>query len=145
MITDEHFENVGTLAKLLNSMQPQIYSRNQNVLPKFFNELKIRIGNMLRGFAKNMTIFDEFGLQYYGPIDGHNIKTLIRYLELIKNDKHPAVLHVITKKGKGYPPAENDLLGLWHGVDPFDQVTGEPTINMPPEITNLGKVVQIFA
>ncbi|MGI6392456.1 MAG: 1-deoxy-D-xylulose-5-phosphate synthase [Candidatus Izemoplasmatales bacterium] len=140
-------KNVGTLAKLLNSMRtskPYIRATRSRFMPKFFNELKIRIGNMLRGFAKNMTIFDEFGLQYYGPIDGHNIKTLIRYLELIKNDKHPAVLHVITKKGKGYPPAENDLLGLWHGVDPFDQVTGEPTINMPPEITSWGKVVSKY-
>lgn len=122
-------KNVGTLAKLLNSMRTnKTYLRATRIkwIPRFFRDLKIRIGNMLRGFAKNMTIFDEFGLEYYGPIDGHNFRTLIKYLNLVKNAKRPCVLHVITKKGKGYSFAENDALGLWHGVEPFDIETGLP-------------------
>ncbi|MDD4184256.1 MAG: 1-deoxy-D-xylulose-5-phosphate synthase [Candidatus Izemoplasmatales bacterium] len=140
-------KNVGTLAKLLNSMRtskPYIKATRSRFMPKLFNELKIRIGNMLRGFAKNMTIFDEFGLQYYGPIDGHNIKTLIKYLELIKNDKHPSVLHVVTKKGKGYPFAECDNLGMWHGVDPFDKETGEATAKVPENTLSWGKLVSLY-
>jgi len=121
-------KNVGTLAKLLTSMRSsKTYvkaTKTGKFFPKFLVDLKDRIGMMIRGFAKNMTIFDELGFQYYGPIDGHDISKIIKYLELIKKSNRPTVLHVVTKKGKGYLPAENDSLGIWHGVGPFDIETG---------------------
>ena len=64
------------------------------------------------------TLFEELGFGYYGPIDGHDIGTLLEVLENLKKVKGPKFLHIITKKGKGYAPAENDKLSL-HAVKPF--------------------------
>ena len=122
-------KNVGRLAKLLNKTRSGKFynyaAKTKRKLPKFIYRTKVRLANMIRGFANNLTIFDEFGFSYYGPIDGHDIKNLIRFLNLIKHKNKPVVLHVITKKGKGYEVAENDNLGLWHGVGKFNKETGE--------------------
>lgn len=72
------------------------------------------------------TIFDNMGFTYIGPVDGHNIKALERAFKEAKNTTKSAIIHVRTKKGKGYAPAENDKLGYWHGVTPFDIATGKP-------------------
>ena len=76
-------------------------------------------------YVKEGFIFEELGLNYYGPINGHDYKELIKYLELAKKDPDPVILHVVTKKGKGYAPCESDTLGTWHGVGPFDKETGK--------------------
>lgn len=70
------------------------------------------------------TPFSQFDLDYIGPIDGHNIEELIRALETVKNLDHSVVLHVLTKKGKGYEPAEKDRSGVYHSVGAFDIVKG---------------------
>lgn len=70
-------------------------------------------------------LFEGFGFQYVGPIDGHNLKELIETLEDIKPNGEPILLHVHTKKGKGYAPAE-DNPRLFHGIGPFDRATGKP-------------------
>ena len=62
------------------------------------------------------TPFSQFDLDYIGPVDGHNIEELIRALETVKNLDHSVVLHVLTKKGKGYEPAEKDRSGIYHSV-----------------------------
>ena len=84
----------------------------------------------LEGHAKGMvgpaTIFEEFGFDYYGPIDGHNLNVLLPTLENIKvlaQTEGPQFLHIITKKGKGYSLAENDPI-LYHGPGKFDPVEG---------------------
>ncbi|MDY0317016.1 MAG: 1-deoxy-D-xylulose-5-phosphate synthase [Candidatus Izemoplasmatales bacterium] len=121
--------NVGRLAKILNKTRSGKFynyaTKTKRRLPKFIYRMKVRLSNMIRGFANNLTIFDELGFSYYGPIDGHDIKNLIRFLNLVKHKNKPVVLHVITKKGMGYEPAEKDSLGLWHGVGKFDKETGE--------------------
>jgi len=76
-------------------------------------------------YLKEGFLFEELGLKYYGPINGHDFKELLLYLEMAKHEKSPVLIHVITEKGKGYLPAESDTLGLWHGVGPFDKETGE--------------------
>ncbi len=76
-------------------------------------------------YVKEGFIFEELGLNYYGPINGHDYKELIKYLELAKKDPDPVIIHVVTKKGKGYAPCESDTLGTWHGVGPFDKETGK--------------------
>ena len=68
------------------------------------------------------TPFSQFDLDYIGPVDGHNIEELIRALETVKNLDHSVVLHVLTKKGKGYEPAEKDRSGVYHSVGAFDIV-----------------------
>lgn len=70
------------------------------------------------------TPFSQFDLDYIGPVDGHNIEELIRALETVKNLDHSVVLHVLTKKGKGYEPAEKDRSGIYHSVGAFDIVKG---------------------
>jgi len=66
------------------------------------------------------------GFEYYGPLDGHDLPTLITTFNKVKTIDKPVLIHVITKKGKGYKYAEEDLEGMWHGVSPFDIDTGKP-------------------
>lgn len=77
-----------------------------------------------KGIITPGTLFEELGFEYYGPIDGHDVQTLIEVLANLKNIKGPKLLHIITKKGKGYAPAEEDACSL-HAVKPFDPVTGK--------------------
>ena len=76
-------------------------------------------------------IFGEFNLEYLGPVDGHNLRDLIRVLNVAKEHEHPVVVHVITQKGRGYAPCEKDLQGSWHGVGPFDRETGKSLHEVP--------------
>ena len=76
-------------------------------------------------------IFGEFGLEYLGPVDGHDMKSLIRILEVAKAHKGPVVVHVLTKKGKGYKYCEEDKEGRWHGVSPFNPLTGKSLSSTP--------------
>lgn len=91
-------------------------------------ELIHRAGIQARGVLTPGTLFEELGFKYYGPIDGHDTETLIEVLENLKRLKGPRFLHVITKKGKGYAPAERDSFSL-HAVAPFDPVTGKKNGN----------------
>lgn len=77
-----------------------------------------------KGIITPGTLFEELGFDYYGPIDGHDIQTLVEVLSNLKKVKGPRFLHVITVKGKGYIPAEEDEFSL-HAVKPFDPVTGK--------------------
>lgn len=141
-------KNVGRLAKLLNKMRAnKMYtyaSKTTRLMPKFVSRMKVRLGKMLRGFANNITIFDEFGFAYYGPIDGHDMKALLKFLKLVKNKNKPCVLHVVTKKGKGYEPAENDAVGKWHGVSPFFRETGEMRNKKPENIASWSSIISEY-
>ena len=86
-------------------------------------------------------IFKEFNLDYHGPVDGHNLKDLIRALEVAKDEDEPCVVHVVTKKGKGYEPAEEDFSGHWHGVGPFDVETAKPLVEIPKNYKSYSQVV----
>ncbi|HOF42363.1 MAG TPA: 1-deoxy-D-xylulose-5-phosphate synthase [Candidatus Moranbacteria bacterium] len=77
-----------------------------------------------KGMIMPGTLFEELGFRYYGPVDGHDVKMLIEVLENLKKIRGPKFLHIITKKGKGYTPAENDEFSL-HAVKPFDPCTGK--------------------
>lgn len=72
------------------------------------------------------TMFDNMGLTYIGPVDGHNISALDHAFKKAKNTTKSAIVHVYTTKGKGYDYAEKDETGYWHGVTPFDVKTGKP-------------------
>ncbi len=139
-------KNVGRMSKLLNNLRSsKMYLRatkSKARFPKFLYNLKVRLSNMVRGFANNISLFDQFGYSYYGPIDGHDIKTLIKFLTIAKKKSQPIVIHIVTKKGKGYAPAEEDKLGAWHGVGPFDIKTGE-FLNKKPE--NMASWSSIFS
>jgi 1-deoxy-D-xylulose-5-phosphate synthase len=76
-----------------------------------------------KGMLIPSTLFEELGFLYFGPIDGHDVNQLVRTLQTIKETKGPKFLHIITKKGKGYKPAEADPI-KYHAVSPFDPKTG---------------------
>ena len=75
-------------------------------------------------YLKDGFLFEELGIKYYGPINGHDYNEMITYLELAKKEDTPVLIHVITEKGKGYKPAEEDMIGSWHGTSPFDVESG---------------------
>ena len=81
--------------------------------------------SMKKIYLKEGFLFEELGLRYYGPINGHDYKEMFDYFEMAKEETEPVIIHVITKKGYGYKPAEDDLVGAWHGVGPFNKETGE--------------------
>ena len=80
----------------------------------------------MKGMVMPGTLFEELGFNYIGPIDGHDIDTLISTLENMKAIPGPRFLHVVTQKGRGFTPAESDPC-FYHGVPPYDPVTGEIT------------------
>ena len=82
--------------------------------------------DIFRGIITGGTLFNQLGFYYIGPIDGHDVNNLVTILENVKNSKHdgPILIHAITKKGKGYKPAE-DSGDKYHGVSKFNVLTGE--------------------
>ncbi len=84
----------------------------------------VRLGKRLKVLLFPGILFEEMGFAYFGPVDGHDIGRLVEVLNAIKQVKGPALLHIITKKGKGYDRAENDEFG-WHAPGKFDVSTGE--------------------
>ena len=86
-------------------------------------ELARRFEESAIGMVKPITLFEKFGFNYVGPIDGHDVETLVSVLENIKHLKGPQFLHVVTKKGQGYELAEADPVA-YHGPDKFDPAVG---------------------
>jgi 1-deoxy-D-xylulose-5-phosphate synthase len=87
-------------------------------------EFAKRVEVHMKGMVMPSTLFEEMGFNYFGPIDGHNLHDLIRTLRNLRGLKGPRFLHVVTRKGKGYEPAEGDPC-VYHGVTPFDPATGK--------------------
>lgn len=84
-----------------------------------------RVKDSLKYLVVNGIFFEELGIKYIGPVDGHNFKDLEDALLTSKRINGPVIVHVITKKGKGFHPAENDKIGTWHGLGPYKLETGE--------------------
>ena len=103
-------------------------------LPRFFYDKAKRTEEYGRGFFTGGTLFEELGFYYVGPIDGHNLDHLLPVLKNVRDmPRGPVLVHVVTKKGKGYPPAEA-ADDKYHGVSAFDVVTGaqaKPKSNAP--------------
>ncbi len=94
-----------------------------------------RVKDSLKYLVVSGMFFEELGFTYLGPIDGHNFDTLFESLQSAKKTDGPVILHVITKKGKGFRPAESDKIGTWHGTGPYKMDTGDfvkPTKKQPP-------------
>ena len=93
---------------------------------KRFSKTAGKAEDMLRSMVTGGTLFNELGFYYIGPVDGHDVKNLVTIMENIKNSKHegPILIHAITKKGKGYKPAEESG-DKYHGVSKFNVLTGE--------------------
>jgi 1-deoxy-D-xylulose-5-phosphate synthase len=98
-----------------------------------------RVKDSLKYLLVSGMFFEEMGFTYLGPIDGHNFEELFETLSYAKKTEGPVLLHVITKKGKGYSPAEKDKVGTWHGTGPYKIDTGDfvKPINPPPAWSKL--------
>jgi len=126
--------NVGAMTKYLTRLtSAPIYRRFETDVYELLGkvpaaghaaqELAGRLKESLTNLVVPTVFFEELGFKYFGPIDGHNIEELVATLEQIKEIGGPVLLHVLTRKGKGYKFAEADRLAL-HGVTQFDETTG---------------------
>ena len=123
--------NVGGLSNhLTRVLSGSIYSTVREGSKKVLGNLPgfLEIARLTEEHVKGMivpgTLFEELGFHYFGPVDGHDLSTLLPVLKNLSTHKGPCFLHVVTRKGKGYFPAENDP-GKFHGVGSFDTSTGE--------------------
>ena len=123
-------ENVGALNNYLaRLLSGRFYSAARKAGEKVFKkippviELARRAEEHMKGMVMPGTLFEEFGFNYIGPIDGHDLDVLCSTLKNLRQLDGPQFLHVVTRKGKGYEPAEDDAI-LYHGVGKFDPPSG---------------------
>lgn len=117
----------GSFAKLLGKLITGVrYNRIKAATEAAGHKLKLtplrgiyhKIESSIKSWFVGNRFFEQFGLRYIGPIDGHNLKALESAFVVAKEDKRSVIVHVVTKKGKGFPPAEKDPTA-WHGVSRF--------------------------
>lgn len=145
--------NVGGLSKYLSKLRYSsgyisAKATTESFLRKlgFFGRGLIRIIIAIKDFfrfliyRKKPSIFEDLGLVYYGPVDGHDVKSMIKAMDAVKDVKAPVLLHVVTKKGKGYGFAERNPSD-YHGVGPFDLETGVTGGSKPCYTTAFGGAI----
>ncbi|MEP7242395.1 MAG: 1-deoxy-D-xylulose-5-phosphate synthase [Gammaproteobacteria bacterium] len=123
-------ENVGALSNYFaRALSGRVYAHLREGGKKVLRamptvwELARRSEEHMKGMVLAGTLFEEMGFNYIGPMDGHDVKALVSTLRNLRKLKGPQFLHVVTRKGKGYAPAEADPI-KWHGPGPFDPVSG---------------------
>jgi 1-deoxy-D-xylulose-5-phosphate synthase len=92
-------------------------------LPEPMEQLAVRLDDSLKNMFVPGMLFEDLGIRYVGPIDGHDMDVLVDTLENVRSMQGPRVVHILTQKGKGYALAEKDPVG-WHGAKPFDKISG---------------------
>jgi 1-deoxy-D-xylulose-5-phosphate synthase len=117
------------LARLVSSGKyltlRHIAQKFARMLPKRLHIMARRMEEYTRGMWTGGTLFEELGFYYVGPVDGHNVERLVKILQNVRDaDEGPMLVHVVTKKGKGYAPAEA-AADKYHGVQKFDVISGE--------------------
>jgi 1-deoxy-D-xylulose-5-phosphate synthase len=133
--------NVGAMQGYLNRIiHGQPYRRLKDEVERFLlaipkvGEGMLKLAKQAEHMAKQLVVpgllFEELGFKYVGPINGHSIPQLLATLREYKDSNHPVLVHVVTRKGKGYEPAEADPV-FWHGATPFSVETGEVAKKKP--------------
>ncbi len=126
-------KNVGAIASYLHSIvtHPKydfLHERAAGFVNKLGGKTALRLARKAEEAAKSMlwpsVMFEELGLRYYGPIDGHDIPTLIKTFQFLKSQDRPVLLHALTQKGRGFAPAL-EKQKKFHGLGPYDPETGE--------------------
>ena len=128
-------KNVGGISMMLSKLRTKGLYTNVNIKGKktinkipVFGEEVVRLVQKAKRGIKQLVIpkmyFEDIGFRYLGPVDGHNLESLESILEIAKEQEGPILLHVLTKKGKGYKPAE-DNPDVFHSTSKFDKLTGE--------------------
>lgn len=142
--------NVGAITNILsrlinNPFSNKIYHEIHTLLSKIpgYGSMLAKQGHKITESVKNLVstapFFEQFGLSYVGPVDGHDLKKLIDVLEALKNGSNPVLLHVLTIKGKGMETAIQNPIS-YHGAKPFDKITGK----FHPATSNKPTFPQIF-
>jgi 1-deoxy-D-xylulose-5-phosphate synthase len=125
--------NVGAIARYFHKIvtteqYKSLHDSAKRIVEKIGGKTAVEVARRAEEAAKSMLwpsiLFEEFGLQYYGPIDGHNIPLLVETFKFLKAENRPVLLHVLTQKGRGYQPAL-DGQKKFHGLGPYDPDTGE--------------------
>jgi 1-deoxy-D-xylulose-5-phosphate synthase len=125
-------KNVGAIASYLNTIvtNPRfdyLHEQAGRFVERLGGQTALKMARRAEEAAKSIlwpsVIFEELGLKYYGPIDGHDIATLIKTFEFLKTQRRPVLLHVLTQKGKGFEPAMQKQK-KFHGLGPYDPETG---------------------
>ena len=124
--------NVGAIARyfhriVTNEHYQHLHDSAKKIVQKIGGKTAVTVMRRAEEAAKGMLwpsmLFEEFGLEYYGPIDGHNLPQLVETFKFLKNADRPVLLHVLTQKGRGFQPAM-DLQKKFHGLGPYDPETG---------------------
>jgi 1-deoxy-D-xylulose-5-phosphate synthase len=147
-------KNVGAIASYFNKIvASEMYSHLhdkarhfvETIAGKYAVELAHKVEEGVKGLIVPSVIFEEFGLRYYGPIDGHDIPLLIRTFEFLKTQQEPVLLHILTKKGKGYEPAIKQP-DKFHGLGKYKIESGETAPTPTPTYSEIiGKTLAKFA
>jgi len=139
--------NVGAIARyfhriVTNERYKNLHDSARRIVERLGGKTAVEVVRRAEEAAKSMLwpsiLFEEFGLEYFGPIDGHNLPLLIETFKFLKSADHPVLLHVLTQKGRGYQPAL-DGQKKFHGLGPYDPETG----NTKP--TGLPTYSEVFA
>lgn len=130
---------VGGVAKSFRKLSNStLYRRSKNAYSRLMKKTRFgrwilswtgAIKNWIKRHVMSLNIFDNIGIAYIGPIDGHNIKAMEKALIKAKKYERSSIIHIKTIKGKGFKYAENDDSGVWHGVGSFDKETGHLNID----------------
>jgi 1-deoxy-D-xylulose-5-phosphate synthase len=125
--------NVGAIARyfhrvVTNEHYQHLHDRAHRILRKLGGKTAVTVARRAEEAAKSILwpsmLFEEFGLEYFGPIDGHNLPLLVETFKFLKNIDRPVLLHVLTQKGRGFQPAL-DGQKKFHGLGPYDPETGK--------------------
>ena len=131
--------NVGAVARyfhriVTNEHYQHLHDRATRLIERFGGKTAIKVVRRAEEAAKSMLwpsiLFEEFGLEYFGPLDGHNLPLLVETFKFLKTIDHPVLLHVLTQKGRGFQPAL-DGQKKFHGLGPYDPETGKTATGVP--------------
>src|SRR5216110_2558468 len=146
-------KNVGAIANYLNSIvtnptYAHLHDKArrfvQAIAGKSVAEFAHKVEESVKGLLVPSVIFEELGLRYYGPIDGHDIPLLTQTIEILKTQEEPVLLHILTKKGKGYEPAIKQP-DKFHGLGKYKLETGETAPAPTPTYSEIiGKTLAKF-
>jgi len=147
-------KNVGAIARYFNALQTHhtfasVRAKAADFVEKVAGKAARTLAHKVEEGAKNLlfpnVLFEKFGLRYYGPIDGHDIRLLVRTFEHLKTVQEPVVLHVITEKGRGYQPALDDP-GKFHGHGSYQIKDGTTDTSATPTCSDIfGRTVTDLA
>ncbi len=147
-------KNVGAIASYFNKIATHptyahLHEKAAHFVEMLGGKFALNLAHKVEAGVKNLivpsVIFEELGLRYYGPIDGHDIPLLIRTFEFLKTQNEPVLLHILTTKGKGYAPALEQP-DKFHGLGKFEPKTGKTASTPNPTFSEIfGKTLAKFA